>query len=202
MRNVQRTFLILLAMGLVTGCTSVQQFAAKVGTSVSGLFDSSDVKAPGSGDCPEIRSIGELGSISQFADPGNPNEQGRISWIEITNVARSCVYDQNNIAVQLDITMDGSLGPKAKTTPADRPSFAYPYFVAVATSDGGIVAKEVFTANVNYGLSENTLTQVETINQNLPALYDENGKPYSILIGFQLSEAELAYNRGQLWQPR
>ena len=75
-------------------------------------------------------------------------------------------------------------------------NFSYPYFVAVTDEDGKILAKEIFAASVSYSSEQETIKQIETINQLLPKTRDASD--YTVLLGFQLNEEQLIYNRTQI----
>lgn len=145
-------------------------------------------------DCPPVSAIKELDSMHQFTNPERPTPSGKISSITLTELKTACKYNKNNVVVEIDLKFEGKLGPRAKIWNTDRPSFAYPYFMAITTPNGNIVAKEVFAATISYDKYEQSVIHEESLRQIIP-LNGEFNKKHAILIGFQLTEGELAYNR-------
>jgi hypothetical protein len=144
--------------------------------------------------CPPVMAAEELKTLSQFSEEHSPRAENNISTITIANVASTCKYTDKNIAVDLDITFDGALGPKSRVWNGGRPSFAYPYFVAITQADGRIVTKEVFGVTLSYDRNKSVATQHEHMRQVIP-LQGPGSVPQQLVVGFQLTEAQLAYNR-------
>ncbi len=154
-----------------------------------------DVKMAAGDNCPPISVVGDLNALHQFMDMENPQEKDAISSIAFSTVKSDCRYNEHNVVVDLDIMFDGTLGPRARVWKTDKPSFAYPYFVAITTPDGDIIAKEVFAATISYGDNQETATHEEHMRQIIPLNGDTYGTEHELLIGFQLTEDELFYNR-------
>ena len=158
------------------------------------ILRAKSIKITNSGKCPKVSVVSELNAMHQFANPQKPSPRSKISSITLTELKSSCNTEDDNLIVTLDLTFVGKLGPKARIRENDRPSFAYPYFLAVTSNQGNIVAKEVFAATVKYETGEDNIIHTETLRQIIPQ--DGNvSKKHEILLGFQLSEGELAYNR-------
>lgn len=144
--------------------------------------------------CPKATMVRELNALHQFTNPERPSPESRISSLMLTGIKTKCKNNANNAVVEIDLTFEGSLGPRARARAADRPSFAYPYFLAITTDNGNIIAKEVFAASVNYDKNQDRIVHNENIRQIIP-LNGEYGGQKAIMLGFQLNEGELAYNR-------
>ena len=144
--------------------------------------------------CPSASIVHELDRYAQFKDPANPGAGDIVSGVKITNVESRCTYKEKTVAVDLDISFTGTPGPGAHDWNLDKGSFSYPYFVAITTSDGTIVAKEVFAATLSYKDDDSAQTQQEHLRQVI-SLDDRKGTDYQLMVGFQLTPEELAYNR-------
>lgn len=146
--------------------------------------------------CPTVKVMEELRRSVEFQDPAKPSDKTEISRATIKNVSARCSQG-DDLAVELDITVDTALGPKARVKKTDKPHFVFPYFVAVVGPQGNVMAKEIFATSFAYENGEDTMAKTETITQYIP-LGDGGTLPaYSILIGFQLSEEQLTFNRTQ-----
>lgn len=146
------------------------------------------------GNCPPVTIVEELNALHQFENPEKPSPATRISSVTLSGLKTACAYNQNNIVIDMELRFDGEVGPRARVWNTDRPTFAYPYFMAIATQNGNISAKEVFAATISYNKEQDQQTHTENLRQIIPLSPDSNGG-YAILIGFQLTEEELAYNR-------
>jgi hypothetical protein len=144
--------------------------------------------------CPNVRIVQDLNQVHQFVDNAKPNPTEAISSIRMENVESKCQVVKNNLAIDMTVAFDGNLGPKARTRAGDKPSFAYPYFVAITNNQGSIIAKEVFAVTLVYDSGQNHETHTEQLRQMIP-MGDKDLKNYKVLIGFQLNDQELAFNR-------
>ena len=144
--------------------------------------------------CPQVTIINELAALHQFTNPAKPSPAGSISSIMMSHLDTNCTYNRNNVVVELNLTFEGTLGARAKVWNTDRASFAYPYFLAITTPSGTIAAKEIFAIAFSYDKNQDTVSRTERIRQIIPLNGDYSARN-SILIGFQLTGEELAYNR-------
>ena len=72
--------------------------------------------------------------------------------------------------------------------------------VADQCMHGKILAKEVFSASMIYAQGEDYKSYKETLRQIIPLNDTKQGKKYKVLVGFQLSQEQLNYNRQILEQ--
>jgi hypothetical protein len=147
--------------------------------------------------CPEVRVVDDLSSLSEFTDPTNPSPGTLVSEVTMTREGGACVYNSEDrtVAVQITLDFNSRLGSRAKIYKGDKPNFAYPYFIAVTSPNGEIVAKEVFAASVSFNSDQQNLLHNETLRQIIPLKNMRQGPDYTILVGFQLTDEQLSYNR-------
>lgn len=147
------------------------------------------------GTCPSVSVRPDLARLVDF-HTGDQNTPADVaSEVAITGVRNTCRVEDGALVMQIDIALSGKTGPKARIQSNDQPNFAYPYFVAVTDSTGVVVSKEIFAAPMSYGRKENANTHTETIFQNMPFPDTASGRTYNVVVGFQLDETQLAYNR-------
>lgn len=144
--------------------------------------------------CPDVRIVEDLNRLYQFTDPAKPRDNQAVSTIYMTGIDDTCSMVNNNIAVDMTLTFAGTIGPRGRTRAGDKPSMAYPYFIAITNARGQIIAKDVFAVTMSYDTDVQNLTRTEQIRQLIPTSGGNPGS-YRILVGFQLSEQELAHNR-------
>lgn len=146
-------------------------------------------------DCPRVGVVDDLNSITQFADENNT--QSVLSQARLVNIHSSCAINENNVIVDMDITIESRIGPRGRVKEGDKPAFSYPYFVAITTPQGDITAKEIFTATIAFDGEAQAMGHAEQLRQVIPLRGDYNARDYEILAGFQLSPVALDYNRRQ-----
>lgn len=165
-----------------TAAPVATNFAATPGSSVAGP------------NCPSVRIVTDLNQVHQFVDTMKPSAQQAISSIRMQGVETKCQMVKNNIAIDMTLAFEGKVGPRGRNQAGDKPSFAYPYFVAITNNQGSIIGKEVFAVTLAYDSGRSSETHLEEIRQMIP-MADRDYKNYKVLIGFQLNDQELAYNR-------
>ena len=154
------------------------------------------------GTCPPVAVRPDLARLVDFHDTAHTSANDKVSEVNIVGVNNVCRIEKEGLLMQIDLTLSGRTGPKARIKPGDKPSFAYPYFVAVTDSQGNVVSKEIFAASLAYGTSQNELAQSETVFQAMPFPDVAQGITYNVVVGFQLTADQLAYNQGNtLSQP-
>jgi len=148
--------------------------------------------------CPSVRIMDDLKNAIEFTDMAHPSDKTEVGRLSMSDIQVTCQSASAGMVAEITIHFEGTLGPKARWKDGDEPSFAYPYFVAVTNPQGTVLSKEIFAASVSYGAQENALRQVETISQALPGNALETPALYTIVLGFQLSDEQLAHNRQKL----
>ena len=191
---------------LLTGCSTMQGLKKDVVSgydSVTNTFAKAfdpEVEAKKTlpqydGNCPPVSVRPDLAKVTDFYNPTSPSENTKISEATITGVLNTCRVENEQIIMQVDLSLSGKTGAKARVKPADKPSFAYPYFVAVTDSKGNVVSKEIFAASLSYGANQSEAMTTETVFQNMPIPDSSAGETFQVVVGFQLSQEQLAYNQ-------
>ncbi len=145
--------------------------------------------------CPRIEIVEELGAINEFTNPRRPVNANLISRVDLNSADSTCEYGRNSVTVDLKLVFEGLLGPKGRIRPDDKPFFSYPFFVAVTSPSGQILAKEVFAASLTYDAGQEEQIYYESLRQIIPVRGKRSGSRHKIMIGFQLTEDQLAFNR-------
>lgn len=148
---------------------------------------------PNSGPCPVIGSIYDVSRYVKFAD-GEGKLYSDIAFTgEITDVRLYCRYTgEQPLVAEVEIDFAFGKGPMAAGNSAD-----YPYFVAVTRRNGKVLAKEYFTTEAEFG-REPVDSKTELVNRITIPRADESisGVNFEIVVGFDLTEEQLAFNRG------
>lgn len=150
--------------------------------------------------CPQVQVIDELSSLSDFSDISQQKDYNLISRVQLQEGASNCIYSAGNVRVDVKLVLESVLGTQGQAMDS-APSFTYPFFVAVTDAQNNILAKEVFSAAVNYTDNELRHTYFENLRQIIPITNRSDGMRHKILVGFQLTDEQLAYNRRTLSLP-
>ena len=107
-----------------------------------------------------------------------------------------CSVKDNSYIIVIYLSLDGLAGPKAALNASERTTFSYPYFIAATSSQGNIVAKQLSSVNLAYENKTDYVRSTETIRQIVPMTLEEGqGTVNEILVGFQLADYQLEYNK-------
>lgn len=146
------------------------------------------------GTCPPVSVRPDLARITDFYNPAKTDSASIASEAAIREVKNICRTENGMLLMQIDLVFDARTGPKARIQPTDKPSFAYPYFIAVTDQTGTVLAKEVFAASIAFGADQNQAAQGETVFQTMPFPDSGRGQSYNVVVGFQLTPEQLSYN--------
>lgn len=148
--------------------------------------------------CPQVEIVDDLSSLSDFVNPKKQTKENLISRVDIRSAESACKLSSKSAIVDLKLNFDGKLGAKGRMNKSDKPFFSYPFFVAVTSPSGKIMAKEIFAASLTYAPGENTHTYNEVLRQIIPVNSKSQASRYKVLIGFQVTPDQLAYNRAHM----
>lgn len=147
------------------------------------------------GNCPKITIVEELSMLDEFTPGTSAKSSNLISSVKMSESESTCTYNDRSVTVDLKLAFNGKLGTKGRKTSKDKPFFSYPFFVAVTSPSGKILAKEIFAASMTYDAGKNEQVYFETLRQIIPTDSRSKGAGYKVMLGFQLAEKQLNYNR-------
>ncbi|MDX1402384.1 MAG: hypothetical protein R3245_10710, partial [Kiloniellales bacterium] len=101
-----------------------------------------------------------------------------------------CERDDDVIEMTMLVSLKVGRGPADESRRA-----GFSYFVAVARSDGEILAREEFPVEVDLPGNQTLVEKIDEVEPEIPLKPGETGSEYGIFIGFALSPAEYEYNR-------
>ena len=145
--------------------------------------------------CPEVEIVDDLSSLSDFSNPRNPSAGNLISRIDLKSAQSTCRLASSSAIVDVKLIFNGKLGAKGRQGTSDKPFFSYPFFVAITSPTGKILAKEIFAASMTYNSGEAVHAYYENLRQVIPIRSKDQAHRYKVLIGFQVTQDQLDYNR-------
>lgn len=154
-------------------------------------------------DCPDVGLVPELTRMTKFKD-GAGRTVGDIQYDVVVQSTSQpvCREKDRRVYVSMQIAFAAQ---RARAEAGGRIEFSY--FVAIRHRvTGEIVTKEVFPVGVNWPQGRTTAVLEEELEQvTIPIRKDEKPIYYAILVGLQLTEDQLNYNRtrrGEAIEPR
>ena len=141
--------------------------------------------------CPAITTVPDLQTLVTVV-PG-PNgaavqSSGRINTATVTCDREGDTGVVATVALEL---------AALRTTPAVG-SVTLPYFVALADSTGNVLGKQQFALTLNFEPDAPVVRTDDSITVHLPLKNPQLANIYTIVVGFQLNQQQLDYNRAHL----
>ncbi len=141
--------------------------------------------------CPRA-VVGEgAGRLTRF-DGSGKDPTNVLFEAEIADLVGSCIYDDTEISVEMQIQIVAGRGPAATEDDAK-----VNYFVAVTRMDKTILAREAFDAVIELQGNQTRNEIIEEIEQIIPIPEGYSGGNLVIVVGFEMTPEELEFNRQQ-----
>lgn len=175
MTPLPRRLAALTAAGLLAACSN----------SVTDAFDTRQNVGP----CPPAGSIHE--SARMVGLKGGESYNNITYTGEITGVELFCRYAGSDpIDAEVELTFAFGKGEAASGD-----SHRYPFFVAVTRRNGTVLAKQSYAVDVDFD-GEPVRARTERVAVTIPRADETiSGANFEVLVGFELTEAQLAFNR-------
>ena len=145
------------------------------------------------GGCPNGAVLAEASTVTKLRPGGGKDPTDVVLTAEMAAPILSCDYDKDagTVQVSLNFPMTVKRGPAATGAPQ-----SLSYFVAVVNSDNNVVTKRDFSHELTLDQSIGSLNETP---EETTFTVAKGKKPiaYEVLVGFQLTHDELAYNRAQ-----
>ena len=175
MRNLA---VIAALAGLLTGCQTVSEAISP--------------PEPNVGPCPSALSLYDAHRLVELN--GEEVTYENIGFTgEILAVRSLCsYYGERPIIANLEIDFGFGRGPAAANSEK-----TYEFFVAVTRRDIAVIEKEIFPVRVRFPAGGDRVYRTETIDAiSIPrAEADTSGTNFEILVGFELTPEQIAFNR-------
>ena len=167
--------LVAIAALLLWGCSSDKNAVEKTGG------------------CPNGAVLAEASTVTKLKPGSGKDPTDVIMTAELGAPKLSCDYDKDSGKVDVSLSFPvtvkrGPAGANAQETLS--------YFVALVDSDNNVLSKQAFTRNLTL---DSNLGNFSESPEGMAFTVAKGKKPiaYEVLVGFQLTRDELAYNRAQ-----
>ena len=111
---------------------------------------------------------------------------------EISKAAIQCEYDTDDKTISVDLAFNGLavMGPAATNS-----EMSLKGFLAVTRIDGAKVSKQIYDIPVDFNKQRQVRFLKSVEGTVVPYGGDQNGSSYVFLVGFQVTQNQLDYNR-------
>jgi hypothetical protein len=143
--------------------------------------------------CPSAAILADASSLTAFRANAPHDPSGELYKATVESVGTDCKLDEDaqTATSSLDITF------RAERTPNGSPAqYTAAYFVAVTGPDGRVLSKRTYTATFAFEPNQATTTFKDHIDEAV--IKPDRGKrppDYQLLVGLQLTQDQLDYNR-------
>jgi hypothetical protein len=179
-------FLFLVLPFLLSGCVRLGERL--------GFRDPPMVLVEGGPPCPSTAVLSDAVTVTKLrpgAPATPPNPANVVLAAEMSQAVLECEYDGEKNAVTMDINFAVRATRGAAATGADP---ELDYFIAVVDAEGTLLTKNIFKSRPDLSGPMGVYTQ-NVSNFVFQLAMDKRPIDYQLLTGFQLTPAELAYNR-------
>jgi hypothetical protein len=140
--------------------------------------------------CPKVTIPDETREVTQFRAGGARDMTDVISRAAVLEYGGGCEYGDKGVTVNLNLVLGAERGPAARDTQG-----AYQYFVAITDPAGRIIGKQQFDTTIAFSPNVGKGGSTEELVQQIPLAQGSSAAGYGIVVGFQLTPEQLAFNR-------
>jgi len=175
--------LIGLSAAVLAGCQTINE---TIGT-----------PEPNPGPCPSALALYDAHRVVQINGEDIVYENVGFTG-EVLNVASLCRYTDKRatpIAMELGVRMAFGRGPAARGE-----VHTYEMFVAITRRDSVVIHRETFPIQVEFRPGQDRVERIEEFPEiSIPrANADTSGANFEVIVGFELTDDELEFNRSGL----
>jgi hypothetical protein len=164
-------------VGLLAGCSTYRSITSYIGSDKA-IY------------CPDAAILANTASLPAFNPAAEGDPSGVIYMIAMTNVTTRCDYDKSEKTAdaRLKISFRAQRPPGGGET-----SYRVPYYVAV-TSGGEIIDKKVYWLEFGFPAHDVSADAEAVVDSTVVKFGKEKtAYDYHLLVGFQLTKAQLEY---------
>ncbi|AWY99789.1 hypothetical protein RHODOSMS8_00231 [Rhodobiaceae bacterium] len=142
--------------------------------------------------CPGVGILGGTENLTSFSGAGNDITDIALT-AELERVVSRCEYDIDDGIIYVDLAIRGvaEVGPAATSR-----EVTVPMFIALTEINSRVLRKDTFLLPLTFEGNQRSTSFIHTIEETkVPYVARIDGSAYEILVGFQLTPEELAYNK-------
>jgi hypothetical protein len=149
--------------------------------------------APPPPPCPTALLLEGLDRTTTYRAGAEPRPSELRYLAVLTDLTSACRYQNAGVEVDLTFSLTAERGPAFSSAPEE-----VTYFVATLGPDEQILKKDEFSAELDFEEGYAGARWSEELTLLLRSVTPDNGADYTLIVGFQLNDAELAQRRQPL----
>lgn len=155
-----------------------------------GACSSDDGPPPG---CPRTDFISDLDHLTVFSDDAVGDLTDVRFDAVLGGLSAVCNFESGELVMDIAFQVIATRGPANRDNQAE-----VSYFLAIADETGTVIAKEVFSSTLPFRGNLRRVAITDEFTPRIPYPADRQIlNSYRVLIGFQMTAEQLAYNRSQ-----
>ena len=141
--------------------------------------------------CPQVGIVSDLDRLTEIETRDLGSTTNILFSSRIQRLGVACKVSSDGVTVSTVMELFSKLS--GYDTPAD---VHLAYLVATVDPNGRILAKEIYQTKIGFSDGMETVRKKEEVVVFIPSRVRSNLRGYKILIGFELTESQLQYNKG------
>ena len=137
-----------------------------------------------------MATVADAGRLTRFVGGGRDVTDVNFE-AEIQQLRSGCVYREREIVISMVVPIVVAIGPANQDGGA-----RFNYFIAIARGDQ-ILARSSFDVAVPFEDNQTRVGYVDEQELTIPLQGTELGNSYVVYVGFELTPAEMEFNRQQ-----
>jgi hypothetical protein len=138
--------------------------------------------------CPSVVTLVDTATLPVFQNGGT----GVDYWVQIVRAKRDCDIHKFDKQVEASVDIDFRA---VRRQPGPAATYTVPYYLAIST-EGRILTKRLYSIRFTFEQGQATAEFSQSLDSIALTLgQDKKPTEYGILVGFQLTKAQLEYNR-------
>ncbi len=138
--------------------------------------------------CPAVSGVTGAQYLVRF-DQSGQDLTDVLFEAEVKEMALRCEYDDNMLEADMRVSIEAVRGPADLERQA-----SFNYFVAIATRDRKILAREEFRLEIPFPGNRTRVALIEEISHRIPLRAGQDGTDFIVYVGLALTSKELRYN--------
>ena len=139
--------------------------------------------------CPRIVPVVEAQEMTRFVGDGRDLTEVDFR-ARLADVRAECEADEEEIELTMQVILSATRGPANSEGAA-----GFSYFVAVATRDEEILARDEYAVSLPFEGNRTTVGLLDEVDVEIPLAEGETGREYRVFLGLALTPGELEWNR-------
>lgn len=171
MKNLTRSFVLILAIPLLGACQTERMLAK----------------------CPSTGILAETSSMSVFA-PGKTMTPDNLMYrIDARQVTHSCSVDKDEHTADVSLEISFRAYRQRGQGPAE---YTVPFYIAINDSDGNFVWKKTYSTKLAFQQNQATVDFQQPVDSVIVKVSrSKQAYDYHMIVGLQLTKQQLEYNR-------